>query len=172
MLTTAYSLPEWQAVKLTFVAPCCNTESVFRLTVWLHEGPSIFNFALIFFKSGTHDFFFARCVPGLTIMILCVTKSLHVSNYSNCKHNAVSAPCFYDGLEVKTSQVLLSGSCPSTVWNIYPNVSLFANPGTCKSRRCFPTIIQVSVNNVCIEQQEFDIELLSNSKCTCCTLWF
>ena len=142
-------------------------EPVFRLTVWFHEGPSIFNFRLIFFKTATHDFFFTRCVPGLTIIILFVTKSLRVSNYSKCKHNAVSVPCFYDGLEVKTPQVLLSGSY--SLEN-FPNVFLFTNPGACKSRRCFPTIIQVSVKNVCIEQQEFDINLLSNSKCTCCTL--
>ena len=45
------------------------------------------------------------------------TKLLRVSTYSKCKHNAVSASCFYDGLEVKTPQVLLSGSCLSTVWN-------------------------------------------------------
>ena len=69
-----------------------------------------------FFKLGLM-IFYARCVPGLTIIILFVTKSLRVSNYSKCKHNAVSVPCFYDGLEVKTPQVLLSGSCPSTVWN-------------------------------------------------------
>ena len=67
-----------------------------------------------FFKLGLM-IFYARCVPGLTIIILFVTKSLRVSNYSKCKHNAVSVPCFYDGLEVKTPQVLLSGSCPSTV---------------------------------------------------------
>ena len=92
-------------------------KSVFRLSVRLHEGPSIFNFALILFLIWDSWIFFARCVPGLTIIILFVTKSLHVSNYSKCKHSAVSVLCFYNGLEVKTPQVLLSGSCLSTVWN-------------------------------------------------------
>ena len=155
LLHAGYSFPEWQAVKLTFFAPCCNTEFSSLSSdyfVRLHEGPSIFNFALIFFKSGTHEFFFARCVPGLTIIILFVTKSLHVSNYSKCKHNAVSVPCFYRW--VRGEDIT---SPPFWVLSFYsfenfPNVFLFPNPGACKSRRCFPTIIQVSVKNVCIQQ--------------------
>ena len=62
------------------------------------------------FLTGTRDFLHDKSQDS-------PTKSLRVSTYCKCNHNAVSVPCFYDGLEMKTPQVLVSGSCPSTVWN-------------------------------------------------------
>ena len=50
-------------------------ESVFRLTVWLHKGPSIFNFGLFWGLIGSvlvldcDSWFFSRRVPRLTITI-------------------------------------------------------------------------------------------------------
>ena len=47
------------------ISEYCNTESVLRLTVWLHKGPSIFNFGVFFIfnfmgliglQTGTHNF--------------------------------------------------------------------------------------------------------------------
>ena len=55
-------------------------ESVLRLTVWLHRDPSILMLGLIAFLTGTRWFSwcFIRWVPGLTITLLFVTKSLHI----------------------------------------------------------------------------------------------
>ena len=103
-------------------------------------------------------------------------KSLRVSTYYKCKHNAVSVRCFYDGLEVRRPQVLLAGSCPSTVWK------------TSLMSFCLQT--QVPVNPEGVFQPSFRWVLkmyvlsskslilsycriqsvLSNSKYTCCTL--
>ena len=157
-------------------------EFVFRLTAWLHEGPSIFNFGLVFFKWDS--WFFTRWVPGLTNKITaCIyLQYVNIMLYLHQNH------CIYL-LTVNVNIILYlnmflwwvrgedTTSPPRWFLSIYsleyfPNVFLFTNPGACKSRRCFPTIIQVSVKNVCIEQQEFDIDLFSNSKCTCCTLLF
>ena len=75
---------------------------------------------MIFYKMSPRTHQQNRCVYLLTVCkhnAVSAPKSLHISTYSKCKHNAVSVPCFYDGWEVKTPQVLLAGSCPSTVWN-------------------------------------------------------
>ena len=75
---------------------------------------------MIFYKMSPRTHQQNHCVYLLTVCkhnAVSAPKSLHISTYSKCKHNAVSVPCFYDGWEVKTPQVLLAGSCPSTVWN-------------------------------------------------------
>ena len=75
---------------------------------------------MIFYKMSPRTHQQNHCVYLLTVCKhnpVSAPKSLHISTYSKCKHNPVSVPCFYDGWEVKTPQVLLAGSCPSTVWN-------------------------------------------------------
>ena len=73
---------------------CGNTEfwCLSRLTVWLHKGPSIFNYRLVYFFIWDSMFldwdsiFFTRWVPGLIITICnqnhWIYIILHVSNFS------------------------------------------------------------------------------------------
>ena len=66
-------------------------QSVFRVTVWLHKGPIIFNFGLVFFSRGSlvldwESWFFTRWVPGLNITIcnnITVVTSTSVLSWSN-----------------------------------------------------------------------------------------
>ena len=68
-------------------------ECVFRLTVCLHKGQSIFNFGLVFFFltgthwfcTGTHDFSQVRWVPGCTITTCICNKITDEAKISSNK---------------------------------------------------------------------------------------